>query len=151
MDFLPIWAFWLGFALLLFAAEILTAGFFLFPFGLGAIVAGLADLAGVPLLWQWAVFLLSSGVFLLLARRLALAFERGPAVRAGAERLIGMEGIVIETIDAGQNEGAVRVDNENWRAEPAGADTILKGSRVTVLAIKGARVIVRLKEQGPAA
>ena len=47
MDLLPIWAFWLGFALLLFAAEIVTTGFFLFPFGIGAALAAVLNLAGV--------------------------------------------------------------------------------------------------------
>lgn len=145
MDFLPIWAFWLGFALLLFAAEIVTTGFFLFPFGIGAAAAALADLVGVSLPWQWAVFLASSGVFLIFSRRLARAFDRTPGLRAGADRLIGMEGIVIETIDPAVNEGAIRVDNESWRAEPAERATIAKGTAVTVLEIKGARVVVRPK------
>ena len=146
MDFLPIWAFWLGFALLLFAAEILTTGFFLFPFGIGAAAAGAASLVGASLLWQWVAFLAFSGIFLLFSRRLAMAFGRGPSLRAGADRLIGMEGIVIETIDPERNEGAVRVDNESWRAEPAPRATIEKGTHVTVLEIRGARVIVRVKD-----
>lgn len=146
MDFLPIWAFWLGLALLLFAAEILTTGFFLFPFGIGAAAAAVANFLGFPLLWQWASFLAFSAVCLVFSRRLARAFERSPGLRAGADRLIGMEGIVTETIDPDRNEGAVRVDNESWRAEPAERNTILRGTRVTVLAIRGARILVRPKE-----
>jgi membrane protein implicated in regulation of membrane protease activity len=145
VDFLPIWAFWLGFALLLFAGEILTTGFFLFPFGIGAAAAAVADLLGVSLLWQWAVFLAVSGLCLVFSRRLARAFDRSPGLRAGPDRLIGMEGLVIETIDPEGNEGTVRVDNESWRAQPAEQATILKGTRVTILGIRGAHVIVRPK------
>lgn len=146
MDFLPIWAFWLGFALLLFAGEILTTGFFLFPFGIGATGAAIADLAGAPLLWQWTAFIVLTGVCLLFSRRLAAAFDRTPDLRAGADRLIGMTGVVTETIDPDQNVGAVRVDNESWRAETAESATIERGAHVTVLEIRGARIVVRRRE-----
>ena len=139
MDFLPIWAFWLAFALLLFAAEIVTTGFFLFPFGIAALVGG-------SLLWQWAVFLVVSAVFLVFSRRLARTFDRGPGQRAGPDRLIGMQGVVLEEIDPVRNVGAVRVDNESWRAEPSGAATIPAGAHVTVLAIRGARVVVEPRD-----
>jgi membrane protein implicated in regulation of membrane protease activity len=143
LDFLPVWALWLGFALLLFAAEILTTGFFLFPFGIGAAAAALADFIGFSTLTQWAVFLLASAVCLLFSRRLARAFDRTPSSRAGADRLIGMEGVVTQTIDPAHNQGSVRVDNEDWRAEAAQRGLIEKGTRVTVLSIKGARIVVR--------
>ncbi|MBA2565260.1 MAG: NfeD family protein [Gemmatimonadetes bacterium] len=146
MDFLPIWGFWLGFALLLFAAEILTAGFFLFPFGLGAVAAALADLAHLSLAWQWGFFLAVTGIFLVFSRRLARAFGKDPGLRAGADRLIGMDGVVTETIDPHRNEGAVRVDNESWRAEPGDESVIHQGARVTIVAIRGARIIVRPKQ-----
>jgi membrane protein implicated in regulation of membrane protease activity len=143
VDFLPIWAIWLGFALLLFAAEIVTTGFFLFPFGIGAAAAAVLDLAGVPLLWQWGAFLVVGSVCLVFSRRIAAAFDRGPGPRTGADRLIGMEGIVTEAIDPDQNLGAVRVDNESWRAEPAEHGPIEPGARVTVLEVRGARIVVR--------
>lgn len=146
MDFLPIWAFWLAFALLLFAAEIVTTGFFLFPFGIGAAAAAAAALVGGSLLWQWAVFLVVSAVFLVFSRRLARTFDRGPGQRAGPDRLIGMQGVVLEEIDPVRNVGAVRVDNESWRAEPSGATTIPAGAHVTVLAIRGARVVVEPRD-----
>lgn len=145
MSFIPIWAFWLAFALLLFGAEILTAGFFLFPFGVGAVGAAVADLAGLSLLWQWAIFLVTSAVCLAFSRPLAGLFDRSPDLRAGADRLIGMDGIVTRAIDPDLNGGEVRVDNERWRAEPADGGRISEGARVTVLAIKGARVVVRSK------
>jgi membrane protein implicated in regulation of membrane protease activity len=143
VDLLPIWAFWLGFALLLFAAEIVTTGFFLFPFGIGAALAAVLNLAGVSGVWQWTGFLAASAVCLVFSRRIAAAFDRGPGATAGAARLVGMEGIVVETIDADQNVGTVRVDNEHWRAEPADGATIERGARVTVLELRGARVVVR--------
>jgi membrane protein implicated in regulation of membrane protease activity len=143
VDLLPVWAFWLGFALLLFAAEIVTTGFFLFPFGIGAALAAVLNLAGASIVWQWTGFLLASAVCLVFSRKIAAAFDRGPGAPAGAPRLIGMEGIVVETIDPDQNVGAVRVDNEQWRAEPADGSTIERGTRVTVLELRGARIVVR--------
>lgn len=150
MDLLPVWAFWLGFALLLFAGEILTTGFFLFPFGVGATAAAIADLIALPPLWQWVAFIAVTGVCLVFSRKLAAAFDRTPDLRARADRLIGMEAIVTETIDAERNVGAVRVDNESWRAEPAEREVIERGTRVSVLEIRGARVVVRRStlEQG---
>jgi membrane protein implicated in regulation of membrane protease activity len=143
VDLLPVWAFWLGFALLLFGAEIVTTGFFLFPFGIGAALAAVLDLAGAPLAWQWTVFLMASAGCLIFSRRIAAAFDRGPNARVGADRLVGLEGIVVETIDPDQNVGTVRVDNETWRAEPAERSTIERGSHITVLEVRGARVVVR--------
>jgi membrane protein implicated in regulation of membrane protease activity len=146
VDFLPIWAFWLAFALLLFAAEILTAGFFLVPFGLGAAAAAVAAFFDVGLLWQWATFLLFSALFLVTSRRFSRLLDRGPASEAGAGRLIGMTGIVVDPIDPGRNQGSVRVDNESWRAESAEPAPIPAGRRVTVLDIRGARLVVRPRE-----
>ena len=146
VDFLPIWAFWLAFALLLFAAEILTAGFFLFPFGLGAAAAAVAAFFDVGLLWQWATFLLFRALSLVTSRRVARLLDRGPASLAGAGRLIGMTGIVVDPIDPDRNEGSVRVDNESWRAESVEPAPIPAGRRVTVLDIRGARLVVRQRE-----
>ena len=76
-------------------------------------------------------------------------FGRTPDVRAGADRLIGMHGIVTERIDPELNRGEVRVDGESWRAEAPGtprAAPIERGTHVTVLGIRGARIVVRPKE-----
>jgi membrane protein implicated in regulation of membrane protease activity len=100
----------------------------------------------VGLLWQWATFLLFSALFLVTSRRFSRLLDRGPASEAGAGRLIGMTGIVVDPIDPGRNQGSVRVDNESWRAESAEPAPIPAGRRVTVLDIRGARLVVRPRE-----
>jgi membrane protein implicated in regulation of membrane protease activity len=136
---------WLILALIFFVGELLTAGFFLVAFGVGAALAALFALLGVDIVWQLAIFVVVSAVVVFSLRRFAdsVSPAKQPA-QVGVDRVLGKMAVVIETIDALNGTGIVRVNAEEWRALPENeTDVIPARSLVEVLAVKGTRLVVR--------
>lgn len=144
MDDPDIWRWiWLIAAASFTGGEMLVAGsFFLAPFAVGAVVATVLAFVGAPLLVQWAVFVAVSAAafagFRPLARRLD---ENTPNHPVGATRLAGHPAVVIRAITGG-GVGLVRVDREEWRAECEAPETVPVGTPVTILEVRGTRLIV---------
>lgn len=134
---------WLVLAAILIVAEIFTAGFFMLPFGIGAAVAAGLAFVDVPTIWQWGAFFAVSAVSLLGLRRFADHVTHDSPEGVGADRLIGLHGIVIEAVEPSDGRGRVRVQREEWRADSSEHTTIPKGARVTVERISGAHLVVR--------
>jgi membrane protein implicated in regulation of membrane protease activity len=146
MDF-KIYIVWFIFAAIFIIGEIFTAGFFLACFGVGAIVSGVLAIMGLNSLWQWAAFVVVSGILFAASRRFAEKFSKKQPPGIGADRFIGKEGIVLEEIDNAKNTGSVRIDKEIWRADSDGDKTIKKGSRIVVVRLDGTHVVVKIKEE----
>lgn len=141
------WWLWMAIAALFIVGEIFTAGFFLLWFGVGAIVAGLLCLAGFKMVWQLAVFVILSTVLFACSRKLGNRVA-GKQPGIGADRLVGEECLVLESIDSGANSGLVRRAEEQWRAVSATGETIAVGRRVKVVVVKGTRLVVSPMEEG---
>ncbi len=135
---------WASLAAILFVAEIFTAGFFMLPFGIGAAVAALLEYLNVSVGWQWVAFVVVSTVSLFLLRRFADRVTHEPPVKMGADRLIGMTGIVTEELTPHSSAGKVRVDREEWRADAPKAGNIPVGTTVVIDAIEGTHLVVRV-------
>jgi membrane protein implicated in regulation of membrane protease activity len=89
--------FWALLAAILIVLEIFTAGFFMLPFGVGAAAAAAVTvLAEDQFVWQWAAFIVVSGVALVLLRRFASSITHDPPERVGADRVLGKCGHVVE-------------------------------------------------------
>ena len=126
--------------------EIAVAGsFFLAPFALGAGAGAVAAFAGVPVGAEWLVFLAVSGASFLALRPLAKRMDlAGPMVGIGSHRQLGQTARVIETIDATTNSGSVILGAERWRAESTDGARIPVGANVSVVEVRGTRLLVRL-------
>jgi len=135
------WTFWLILGVILMVAEIFTPTFFIFWFGVGAMVAALVSLYfGVYV--QILVFGAVSMVLVLLTRRLVLSWE--PPRKIHVEEIVGKEALVIETIDNKQGTGLVKINGDVWRAFSEDDDVIVeKGEHVKILRVEGAHVVVR--------
>lgn len=137
---------WLGAALVFGLGEMASAGtFFLAPFALGAVAAAAATFAGAPIGLGWLVFVglsaVSFGALRPVARRLD-ATTRNP-LGVGATRLVGERGIVLIPVPEGPDEvGLVRIGREEWRAQSLDGAPIAAQTPVTVLEVRGTRVIV---------
>ncbi len=141
-----VWQMWMIFAAILIIAEILTAGFFLFWFGIAAAVAGVLALLGFGHTWQWGIFIILSGFLFAASRRFAEKFTKEQPPGIGANRLIGTIGAVFEEIDNMKNTGQVRIKKEEWRADSETGEVIPKESRVIVTGMDGTHVVVKLLE-----
>lgn len=133
---------WVVLAVVVAAAEIFVPGFFLLPFGLGAGAAAVAAFAGGSFTVQLAVFVVASGIFFALLRPLARRMNRADdPTGVGANRLLHQTGTVLDPLGP-DDPGLVRIDREDWRAEPLDDAAIPTGTRVRVVEVRGTRVIV---------
>ena len=142
------WWIWIIVAAVFVVAEILTAGFFLLWFGVGAAVAGVLTLMGLGATWQLAAFVVVSFVLFLFSRRFADRFTKEQPPGIGADRFIGKQGVVIEGIKNSENKGRVRIDHEEWRAESASRNPTDVDAAISVTGISGTYVTVVPVEQG---
>jgi membrane protein implicated in regulation of membrane protease activity len=135
---------WLGTAVLFALGEMANPGsFFLLPFAIGAAVAAVLAILGVPVAVGWAAFVIISVGSLFALRPLAQRLDRGETVEGiGAKRLIGEQGSVIEAIGGAGDLGLVRINREEWRAETVEGTSLEAGAPVRVVEVRGTRVVV---------
>jgi membrane protein implicated in regulation of membrane protease activity len=144
---IQIWWIWLIIAAVFVVGEIFTAGFFLLWFGIGALLAGIAALAGLGPAWQWGIFVLVSLVLFLVSRRFAERFTKKQPPGIGADRFVGKRGIVLEEINNDQNVGRIRVEKDEWRADSETGEVIPAGTRIEVVRVQGAHAVVKTIEE----
>ena len=131
---------WTIFAVVMGVGEIFTAGFFLLPFAIGAGAAAILAWAGAAVLAQWLVFFGVSVFSLAYLRRFISRQDEGEQPRVGANRWVGLDGIVIEEIDPVHGKGMVRVGTEEWRA--MAHQVVPAGQKIVVTEVRGARLMV---------
>ncbi len=132
---------WVGVAVLFGLAEIFTSGFFLLPFAIGATAATILAWLNVNIYSQWFTFFGVSLIFFVYMRRFVRNQDDADLPKVGANRLTGTKGVVTEAIDPINGTGWVRVESESWRAVTDG-DPIEANTRVVVIGLRGARVVV---------
>ncbi len=138
------WIVWLIAACVFGIGEMLTTGFFLAPFALGALLAAGIDAAGVGGVVPWIVFVLVSLLTLGIVRPIAKShLHVPPQIRTGAAALIGKQAIVLERIINDEGVGCVKIEGEVWTARSLDEDEVIeKGTRVQVVDIRGATALV---------
>jgi membrane protein implicated in regulation of membrane protease activity len=150
-----IWIFWTILGAILIVAEIFTTGFVMLWFGLGALAAALANLAGVtsiPL--QFLIFAVVSIGLTAASRTIFVNYfsreKSGGDLKTGADALPGQVGTVVTSSRGALNEGAVKVFGSTWTAYPAaGEEPLEAGDRVQVERVQGASIYVRRVGQAP--
>ena len=140
---IDIWLMWLILAAILLIGEIFTSGFFLFWFSIGAAAAGFLARMGANEAVQLLVFVVVSGVLFATGRKFANRVTKKQPPGIGADRFVGVNGIVLEEINPSANTGKIRMGQDSWRAESENGETIPVGADVKVLRIDGTRAIVR--------
>jgi len=127
---------WLIAAIVLVIIELLTAGFGVICFAVGALFSALAAFLGVDsLVWQLLIFALASVLCFIFLRPVVLRFldKKSKDVKTNADALIGKAAIVSETIDSSANQGRVAVDGDDWKAVSADGSVINKGEKVEIV------------------
>lgn len=138
-------AVWLIAAGVLAIGEMLTAGFFLLPFAVGAGAAGVLAVVGVGIPFQITVFMIVSVLFLWLLQRVAVKDVHGDLLPVGAARYIGSSALVVDEVNRLLGTGRVKMGTEDWRATTDGDAPIAAGTEVKVVEVRGARLVVEPK------
>jgi inner membrane protein len=139
------WWMWLVFGLMLLVGEILTpGGFFVFFFGVGALVVGLLGATGMdfPLSVEIVIFLGFSILSLVIFRKPMLRRFRKPASDAAVDSLIGEIAVALEDI-AVNSIGKAELRGTAWNARNTGQDPIARKQRCKVERMEGLLLFVR--------
>lgn len=143
---------WLGVAVFFALIEltVLAGSFVLLPFAVSALAAALLGFYDVAIEIQWLVFvgggaLLWVGLYRYM-RTFAGKNELQPGV--GADRLVGLTGIVTSAIDPDDTDrrGRVSTHGEVWGAVSKSGRPIAQGAHVRIVEVNGTRVVVETSD-----
>ncbi len=146
---------WLGIAVIFAGIEltVLAGSFVLLPFAISAFGAALLGFYEVPIELQWLAFLGGGGLLWIILYRYAQHFvganEVAPGV--GADRIVGLDGIVTAAInpDDTDRRGRVTVHGEVWGALSSAGTPIERGAHVRVVGVSGTRAVVESTDREP--
>jgi membrane protein implicated in regulation of membrane protease activity len=136
------WMIWVLLAVIFAAGEVASLSFFLAPFAVGALLAAVADLAGLSAVATVVIFLLSSGLLLGFVRPIARRhMYTAPSIRTGTAALVGKSGVVTERVD--DRKGTIKLEGEMWTAKAYNEGEVIEvGRKVDVIEIRGATALV---------
>lgn len=139
---------WLGIAVSFTLIEVTVLGgsFILLPFAVSAFAAAVLGFYDASIEVQWAVFVLGGGALWIGFYRWAKKFLRDNVLPpgVGADRLVGMVGVITVAIDPDDAErrGRISIAGEVWGASAIDDGPMPEGARVRVTSVQGTRVVV---------
>src|SRR5438270_12331004 len=108
-----VWIIWIVLGVILLVAEIFTTGFVMLWFGIGAIVAALASLAGFGYPFQFLIFFIVSIALTVASRTIFTKYfvrrELDGGFKTGVEALPGKIGTCVTSRRGALLEGAAKV------------------------------------------
>jgi membrane protein implicated in regulation of membrane protease activity len=148
---------WLGIAVFFAVVEltVLAGSFVLLPFSASAFAASLLAFYDVAIEIQWLVFVVGGGLLWIVLYRYAQRFagENQLQPGVGADRLVGLTGIVTVPIDPDDTNrrGRVTTQGEVWGAISESGQALAQGAHVRIVAVNGTKVVVRPADPPPPA
>lgn len=134
--------FWLGIAILMTILEGMTMGLTTIWLALAALVSMVLAFFIPSVTAQITIFLVLSIVLFIFTRPVALKKMKHGKIKTNSDRLIGMTGLVTETVSTDE-PGQVKVGGQIWTARPAKPDDILeKGQSCVIKDIVGVTVLI---------
>lgn len=138
------WQIWLIISGIFLIGEILTTGFLLFWFGIGALFAMIVSFFTTNLIIQTIVFLITSIILLFLTKPLVKKFTNVKDTKTNAFSIIGKKAIVVEDIEPIKGKGQIKIGSETWSAQSENENKITKDTEVEITNIKGVKAIVKI-------
>jgi membrane protein implicated in regulation of membrane protease activity len=137
------WQIWLIASGIFFICEIITVGFLVFWLGVGALIAMLVSFFTSNIIIQMSVFVVSSGLLILLTRPLVNKISKKDVVPTNVYSLIGKKAVVTEDIDWVTGKGQIKFEGEIWSAKSKEQINIPAGSEVEIVSIEGVKAFVK--------
>lgn len=136
---------WLFIFVILLLFEGLTFNLITIWFAVGALGAFISAYITTDVVVQCLVFAIITTISLVMTRPLVKKMLKNSApVKTNLDLVVGATGIVEKEISS-ETMGRVIVLGKNWLAKSS--ETIKAGSKVEILAIEGAKLIVKKKEE----
>jgi len=135
---------WLAIGIILLVTEIATTTLVALPLALGAFAAAVVALFGGPIEVQFAAAAVAAVGGFAGLRPLARRINASGTVEGiGAHRLINATAVALTDLDPDAG-GLVRIGGEEWHATTSTPSGVAAGTRLRVVAVEGARVVVTL-------
>ena len=140
-----IWYIWLSLAVFFLIIESMTVEIISIYFTGGALVSMALSLLGAPLEWQILTFCVVSIILIIFTRPIVARYLKRNESKTNVDTLIGDVATVTKEI-LPDERGEVKIKGQYWLAVSANNDIIELGSKVSILAIEGAKLIVKKYE-----
>ena len=134
---------WLVLAVVMAVLEAATVQLVSIWFVIGSVAACVTSLFTDNILIQAIVFVAVTAIALIATRPLVKKIKSKKAEPTNSDRYIGMEGVVTSTVDNLAAAGQVRVGGSVWTARSVDDNPIPEGTKITVTAIEGVKLIVK--------
>ena len=138
------WIIWLIIFIVMIIIEAATTALATVWFAAGALVAMIMDLCGAPhnlqIIVMAAVSVVTFVICMIWIRPKLESLRRANVQRTNADRLIGMEGVVIVPVDPVEGKGQVKVEGQVWSAKSE--SSIKEGTKVKIRSIEGVKLLV---------
>ncbi len=137
-----VWWVWLIAVVILLAGELMTEGFFLFWFALGALGATITALITKSLPLQLLVFILFSGLLLFYSRQLGEKLGGGKSdIHTNAQALVGKTGIITKIV-LPHATGLIKINGEEWCCVSEDNAPLPEGTLAQVESLQGVTLTV---------
>lgn len=133
---------WMLVIVLALAAEAFTLNLSAIWFAFGGVGSLIAATLHFSIPAQWIVFILVSGVSLVLARPMAVKLIGTKRTATNADRILGEQAIVTQAISNASAQGEIKIMGQYWTARSADGSEIPEGAMVRVREIVGVKAIV---------
>lgn len=138
------WQVWLVIAVFFLAFEIITTGFLVFWFAIGALIAMCASFFISNVIVQTTIFLISSTILLFATRSFVQKVtKKDITVKTNVYSIENKIGKVTVDISPIEGKGQIKINGETWSAKSYNDLPIKVGTEVTVEKVDGVKAIVR--------
>ncbi len=137
------WAMWLGLAVIFLVIELLTTSLVSIWFVPAAVITCLLTFVIDSTLWQIAIFVVLSAIFMVVARKIYKKHIKKPVDDVDRnEKLIGKSVTVTE--DTNAITGRVLAGDIYWRAVSEHGETIPKGETAVIKGVNGTTLVISI-------
>jgi membrane protein implicated in regulation of membrane protease activity len=139
-----LWKFWLILSGVFLVIEIISVGFLMFWFAVGALVTTFVSLFTDNIAIQSGVFIVvSTGLLFATKPFVNKILPKEPKIKTNSFSNEGKTGIVTIDINPTEGSGQVKIDGEAWSAKSSDNTYISKDTEVIVEKIEGVKAIVK--------
>lgn len=137
------WAMWLGAAVIFLVIELLTTALVSIWFVPAAVITCLLTFVIDSTLWQIAIFVVLSAIFMVVARKIYKKHIKKPVDDVDQnEKLVGKTATVTEDVNA--IAGRILVGDVYWRAVSENGETIPKGETAVIKGVNGTTLVISI-------
>ncbi len=136
------WKFWLILSGIFLIIEIISVGFLVFWFSIGALIAMIASFFIPNTVVQITIFVISSTILLFATKPLVKKILPGD-VKTNSYSIIGKIAKVTIDIEPVDGKGQIKIGSEAWSAKSVDDTFIAKDTEVEIVKIDGVKAIVK--------